>query len=179
MTVAANWSTIEDAIQAQIVAASGLSGSKVIWEHQGRDRPTTELITLRLDGAEDTAPATPENRVTDNPAPTAGAEILLTSSQQVDFDLVVTLYAGPKTGTGSAFARLNKVRAYLGRDDVVETLGASGLALFAVGRVRSQPTILETEFESRATLTLRFRTVDGNEETTTYIETAEVTGSYS
>jgi hypothetical protein len=67
------WDALRDAIQAQVVAASGLSPDHVIWDDQGGDRPDDDFVTLRFEVSDVAAPATPEITVSDNIVAVDGA----------------------------------------------------------------------------------------------------------
>ncbi len=171
--VVANWEAIENAIHAQIAAGSGLAVTKVVWMHQTADRPDTDFIGLEHLGSEYEAPATPEIGQRDNPDSITddGEELILSALDTVNFGIRLHFYTKTATGAGSARARLAAVRGFLGCEKVTEELDESDIVLVECGPVQALPAILETRFESRATLDVRFKTVDGFEEKVTYIET--------
>lgn len=176
---------IEDAIHTELVNASGLAGARIIYEHQNRDAlgksgASREFMTVGFGDLKDLAPATPSVTVRDNPSPSAGAEILLGVSSDSEFTVRVTFYAGPTTGTGSAYSRLRDIVKKLALDAATARLQAVSIAFVECSNgVRSVPTVVDTEFESRAVADLRFRTVDGVEVAETYIQTAEFVGTYT
>lgn len=177
---------VEDAIHTELIAASGLTGDRIIYEDQSRDALVKDgggsraFMTMRVFDLIEVAPATPRNTVRDNPSPSAGAEILIGTSGDVNFTVRVTYYAGPASGAGAAYTLLRSVVRRLGLDSVSANLAAVQCAFVeCVGGIRSVPTVLETEFESRAVADLRFRMLDSAEAPETYIQTVEITGSYS
>lgn len=50
MPAAISWETVENAIQAWVVAISGLPGRRCIWTYQGGKMPSPPYITLQIDG---------------------------------------------------------------------------------------------------------------------------------
>ncbi len=171
---------IENSIQTILTAASGLAGTNVVWADTDRDRPVGDYMALRID--EDQHIGTPENSVRDNPAPVAGEEILLASKNVAEFEVAIQAFSALKVSTGaapSARARLNALRSKLEGEAMVEVIEAAGLALVDLGSVRNMPRVLETQYQGRATLVLKFRISDEIEEATTYIETAISSGSYT
>ena len=178
-----NLTAIENAIHAEIVTASGLAGDRVIYENQGGDvLGSRDLITINAtqDGFSSPAPATPSQTTRDNPTPSAGAELLIGTKREVEFTWRLTFYAGAVSGSSSAHARLVDVVTRLGLDEVTLRLEQANIALFDVAApgVRSVPVVLETEYESRAIVDLRFRTIDEIETAATNIETVEFTTDY-
>lgn len=175
----ANWDAISNAIQAQVVAASGLAANRVIWHTQGRDRPdgATSFITLEIVGAiESMGSVTPQQTTDDNPDSTGddGFEIILKSEEPINFQVRINYYMGKKFGKRAAWARLSTVCRFLNAESTADELLSSGVAIVDTGTVQNLTTAFETEFESRAVVDLSFATVDGFEEATTYIETAEI-----
>lgn len=168
----ANWTAIENAIQAQVVAASGLAASNVIWSFQSRSKPTRDFIRLELDSIESQNSVTPETSTIDNPTPSAGAEIVSSSEEQIDFTVEIHFFTGVSGGTGSARSRLATILRYMSAEEVTTALDASGVALIDCGPVTALPVVLDAEYESRARATLALRTVDGFRKTATYIQTA-------
>lgn len=172
----ADWNTIEDTIQAQVVAATGLNGTAVRWANQSRDTVASGDSAL-LKILESNPVGQAEETVIDNPTPSAGAEILLREHEQIEFDVQIETFSMTPTGNASAWARASSAARYLQRDDVTENLFAARLALVSVGNVQRVPAVLETEVQDRAVFVARFRTLDGSEQATTYIERAEWVGT--
>ena len=171
--MAINWNTLENLIHGQIVAASGLPATSVIWEHQNRDRPVAPFISLRLEDSNTIAQHTAEQTIRDNPAPVAGQEILLGIVKTIEFTLFVSVVTVPTAGSLSAFARLQAIRSMLETETIQDPFFAAGVSLWECGQIQNVPRILETQFEGRATLPLKFRCADQVEIATTYIESAE------
>lgn len=175
----ANWTTIENTLQAQFVAACGLTGDRVRWGHQSRDSVQSAGDFALLEMFRFLTVGSPEDSVIDNPTPGAGTEILIRSQAQTEFEVRFSIFTMTPTGSNSAGARAINVRHYLERDDVLENLQAAGIALVNVEDVQRIPAVLETEFQDRAVFVARFRTLDGSSYATTYIESAEWFGTYN
>lgn len=166
-----NLTAIEDALQAAVVSASGVAGDRVRWTAQSRDVPATagDLIILAL--REDSASG-PEHTVADAAVPTPGAEIVMSSTEQVDATLTLDCYSMTPNG---AMARLWACRRGLWKYSITAALDAAGIAPIEFSTPQHLPTILETEYRDRAWGDLRIRIADGVSEVATYIETVVVT----
>ena len=172
----ANWETIENTIQSQIALASGLAGASVRWANQSRDSVASgDSARLTLLDSQTIGHA--EETEIDNPSPSAGAEIILREHEQIEFDVQIEIFSMTPTGNSSAWARASSAARYLQRDDVTEVLFAARLALVSVANVQRMAAVLETEIQDRALFAARFRTLDGSEYATTFIQTAEWVGS--
>lgn len=176
--------TVEDAIHDELITASGLAGARIIYEHQNRPAlepaaSVRELMTVRYDNLNAVGGATPSQTQRDNPASAPGEEILIGTLADVRFSVRVMFYAGPTSGTGSAYERLRGVIAKLGLDSVALRLQAVNVSFIEARDVRSVPVVLETEYESRAVADLFFSMTEAAETPETYIETIDVTGTYT
>ena len=160
----------ENAVQAQVVAATGFSGSKVIWANQTRDRPTRPFVELAF-LKEETTNFT-EQYQADTVGSPEGEELTLYSKEHVEPTIQVRVFSNDVVGNNTARNIAKKIRAYLGRDSVQYALGA--VAVVNRGTVRDISLVLETEHEGRAILDLKFRLSQIEEETVTYIQTVTV-----
>lgn len=174
-----NWVNFENAIQARVVAGSGLTGSKVIWENQNKQRPARSFIAMRVESVE--AAGQSESKVTNNPTPSAGQEILLTSRGMQRVELVLTAFSTDTIGNSSARALLQKVKLYLSHDSCTATLNdlAEPIGILSTSGVQDASIVLETEIEGRAVLTVVCMVADEYTEATTYIETVVESGVIS
>lgn len=176
----AAWELIEDALYAVVQACFQFPTGGVIWAAQSGDRPNTpDRVSLAIDNLRVAAPATPEVRERVNTPSTPGNEITFSYLNQTDFDLVVDVFTMTPHGLGAARSLASKLVGYLSRESVTTDLEAFGLAVVEFGNIQALPTVLETEYQARARVRVRCRVVDGNEETTTFIETANTAVSYS
>lgn len=174
-----NWTNFEDAIQARVVAATGLPGAKVIWENQNKARPLRPFIALRIDDAESLGEA--ETKVTNNPAPSSGQEILLTTRSQNRVQLTVTCFTTSTSGDSSARAYLKKLQMYLSHPSCTATLNglAEPIGILTASSVQDASIVLETDIEGRAVMTVVCLVADAFTEATTYIETVVESGTIS
>lgn len=172
-----DWASLENVIHTQVAQAAGVAGSLVLWEHQDRDRPTVNFLSMEIRGTASNATGNAERSVTDNPSPVAGSEILLNTIKHVEFDVIVSAFTRATTGGSSAYGWLSNLRTGLESESSTDAFFSVGLALFEVGSVLSIPRVLETQSEGRATLALKFRAVDVHTVATTFIETAEWAGT--
>jgi hypothetical protein len=180
MATVTDINALENSIQAIVVAASGYSGALVIWE--GQNNPAPGVPYLSLFSEDLPRIGSPEETVTDNPAPVSGQEILLKSAGLAEVEIRVRAFTPGVVSTAaakSARAVLLGMRQALEAESMTAAIEAAGLTLVSLGSVLNLPRVLETQYQGRATLTLRFRYADQFEEATTFIETAESTGTYS
>jgi hypothetical protein len=186
--------TIENAIHAELVTASGLAGDRIIYEYQNRDalgkdtEGAREFMTLHYRGGGDVSPAHPIETIRDNPdatVPTPGVagdgdELLIGTITDEEFFCRVMFHAGPVTGGASAYDRLKRTVRKLGLESVGIRLAAAGVVFVEpVGEIQSVPVVLETEYESQAFIDLRFRNNAAEETEETFIETATFEGTFT
>ncbi len=174
--MAADWQAVENTLQAWAVRASGLPDPKVVWDGQSGARPKAPFVTLHRTGAHDLAPL-PEIVVSDNPDATPGAEILIDTIAQAEFLLTVQVFTVPTVGPQAAQAIAQSMRNRLGAESEFAYFDGAGLAIVETGTVQNLTGVLDTEFEGRASFEVRLRIADGFEESATYIETVETTGT--
>lgn len=169
----ANWTQIENTLQARIAIGLGVPGDRVRWGDTSRDGPATtgDHAVLRVGNITSLSPATPEQSVTDNPQAYPGGEILLNSLEPTEFELTITVYTSRTTGSFSAYARATSARASLHRESTTDALEAANVVVVQCEPVQSLPALLETEFQGKATFTALIRISDGDSEATTFIET--------
>jgi hypothetical protein len=165
-----NLTDFQTAIQAQVKLATGFDNGHVIWAKQSRKRPSRPFI--ELDDLDDETTNFTEDSVADAAVPTPGAEIELTSKEHVEINVQVRVFSSDVTGSNNAFNVAKKIRAFFARESTTAAL--VDIALVSRDTVREASLVLETEYEGRAVLTLKFRVADLETETTTFIETATV-----
>lgn len=167
------------AIQTAVVSASGLSGSKVIWETPNVERPTRPFIELSIleDGNEELLP---EESMIDNPSPTPPVApfpsqdlLLLQTTDRPEITVRMVAFAdSPKIGAISpAFALLKQVRRKMGTEAVSETLDP--ITVLTRGNVTNATVVLETGYEGRAVLDLKFGSIETESEGINTIETVK------
>lgn len=174
-------STWEAALVQEIGLITGLpyngTGARIRFRFQNA-RPeggTEDLIRLSATNFRRLAPATPRETQRPHPTPTPGADLLLGLTHTIEFDFSIGYFARALSGSRSAYARLNNLIDRLQLDGPTGRLRLAGLVLVEAQQVLSLPAILETEYESRATVALRLRASTSVEEAGTYIEDATLT----
>jgi lysophospholipase L1-like esterase len=175
----ANWTEIENALQARIALGLRLPGDRVRWGDVSRDGHGTagDYAILRVGNITSLAPATPEQSITNNPQAFPGGEILLNSLEPTEFELSITVYSMRTTGNHSAYARATSARSALHSESTTAALEAVNVAIVQCESVQSLPALLETEYQGKAVFTALIRISDGNTESVTYIESAEWVGT--
>lgn len=148
------WTTIEDAIQAAIVAGSGLPDNHVIWTDEPGERPAGTYISMMVDEIDQ--PARDYTETKNNPSPTDGAELVKTTTGARQAMLRLQCFAGVDATTqkpirGSvAMKVLADVMSSI--EDQVDTLDAAGVGIGDMGLVRRVSSRRGSLLDPRATL---------------------------
>ena len=168
----------ENVLHDWLAAKTGL---KVILGDQGGPRPGgAGYATLKVtEGQTLGQPA--EVRRGDNPAPSGNG------GDEVEFDAIlrgevlaqVQVFTTATTGNSSARALLSAARAALELPSQRAAFRAAGLALIDRGTIQDVTALLETRFEGRAALQVRFHAVQKVSEFTGYIATVNVEPTFS
>lgn len=173
------------AIQTQIALAAGLTGDKVIWEMPGHTtqssvpRPARPFISLSIQEDGNVEPL-PEEEIIDNPSPDppippfpSQTPILLQTTDRPEIVVrLVAFHAGPRIGAVSpAFALLKKVRGKLGSELFAAALDP--ITVLDRGNVTDADLMLETAYEGRAVLDLKFGSIETESEGLNTIETVK------
>lgn len=170
--MALNWATIQTALHAWIVAGTGLAVGRVVWANQAMPQPQRPYVTLRLMAL---APVGHDGvHSTTNLAAPAGEEVTLTVEGRRHLTVGVQAYASAVTGAGTAAELLAKAQTALSLPTVHAGLRAAGLAVLNEGGITDLSALLETKFEGRAAMDVRFHCVDEVAEKTGYIATVEI-----
>lgn len=170
--VTPDWDGVEIAVRDWVVATTGLTS--VIRSSQDGPRPTAPFAEIRVDGLK--AVGAVDQLVDSYDAGgDAGEEITRTVSGQRDVPVTVRCYTQSAVGSDSALALLSRAQVGLALPSARDALAAAGLAPFDAGAVKAIPGVLDTRWEGRAELTVRFYLVVEASETTGYIATADVT----
>jgi hypothetical protein len=160
------WSTIESALWAWVVAASGLAASNVIWEERA-PLPVGSYISLRLTVAKEVGQDWLKNERVISPPP--GAEILQKVVGARVASLELSCFAnGDKTIRTHAV--LTDVLAARALPSHRAALGAARIGFGPVGSVQVMSFPNGQLFDPRAHVELALNLVSLVSETTTYIE---------
>lgn len=189
--------TIEEfaaAVQTAVAMASGLPGTQVVWENPNVPRPARPFISLTIEDDGEIEPLGEES-VIDNPnpdPPTGGNAfpytfpfvflasfpsdnpILVQATDRPEISIRLTAYTNaPKSSAISpAFTLLKAVRRALGGDAMTEQLDP--ITVLERGNVQNITVMLETGYEGRAVLDVKFGSIETQSDDANTIETVEV-----
>lgn len=169
-----DWTTVEDALHAWIVAATGLAATNVFWEQQGIGKPAGAYVTMNLSITQSGQDWTD---ITDNPTPSPGAEIIHTVRGPRLGTLALQCFAGDATGPSSSKAYLAKLHGSLGLPSIHDALVIAKVGIAIIDPVQSLTLELgNAVIESRALTSIKMHLTSEVSETGTYIETAQHSG---
>lgn len=168
-----NWTVIQNAIHAWVVATSGLAASRVLWARQNLPRPDGCWISLRTIAL--AAVGQDAITVSDAPSPAPGAEIRTTHGGHRVVTLSIQCFNGEGQGSESPEAILEEVRTGARLASVHDALTAAGVGLLSFEAIRSidghtNPAV----FEPRAVLTCSLCVPSEIFELGTFIETVDI-----
>lgn len=148
------WTQIEEAIQAWIVAGSGLPSNHVLWSEEVGDRPSGTYISMMIDGVDQ--PARDYTETKNNPSPTAGAELVKTTTGARQAMLRLQCFAGvdatTKKPNRGAVAMQMLADVLSSIEDNVDALDDAGVGIGDAGIVRRLSPTRSSLLDPRATL---------------------------
>lgn len=163
------WSTMAAAIQNWVEAASGLPDAKVYWGQQSSARPAPPFITLRIASLRRVGHDWQEIEED-------GADINLTVRGVREGVLSIQCFGATAVGDASSLAMINAVITKASLESRRAALNAAGIGIASFGPVMNLDGIVGVAtFEPRAAVDVRFYLAEEVSETSTYIETVEVT----
>ena len=175
------WAEVQAAIQAWIVAATGLATDRVRWSDQGGKQPSTPGLWISLAVIAESS-GQPWATVEDAAAPASGAEIVHVARAMNTGTLSIQAFGGAAAGNGAPLALLRGLRLAL-RLPSVQAAHAGIVGFGSFDAATSVPGVRDqTYFEPRAAMACRFftaaelRATAAGVETGTYIEHTEITG---
>lgn len=162
-----SWTAVEDAIRAWVVAATGLTGDRVIFGEQDGTAPTPGVNPSVVVSLGNT------NEYSSEP----GVESVNTIAQTVTFRTISTLgikatfkaFSKKATGELTARALLVKVQQYSSLDSILFSLNQAGLGLLKYSDVQNAPKIVNASWESQASFEVHFCAMATASETIPYI----------
>lgn len=168
-----DWTAIEDALREYAFTATGLGPQALIFEGQNGSvpDPTSPFMTIALG---DLVKKGRDSVSTRFDAGEVGEEIRIQTFGLRK--LTVTFQAfGPKTTTPdnsepTARTLASKLEAYIELPSVRGRLNAAGLGVLEVGPVRWLPKLVNTKFEGRALLEVKFAVGQGAEDALGYFD---------
>jgi hypothetical protein len=168
------WATVENAIHAWVVAASGLAAGQVYWTQDNGPRPTTgTVIALTIEGPRQRGRDWVRTRDAAVPAP--GAEIEHVAEGNREITIEMQCFDGAGTGTSAPRAILDQVVSAARLPARHDALVAAGIGLFAIGPILSLGKNIGPRFEPRAVVEARANLSSEVVQTGTYIGSVEVT----
>lgn len=168
------WSSIEDAVRAWVLSASGLAAEAVYFADQAV--PASELgarIVVRLGDVLQVGTDALEHTYSD--ARPVGAEIEYTARGPRELVVSLQAFAPATVGSGTtARSLLAACQAALGLPSVRDALNLAGLGVLQEGAIQRIPGTSSNAPEDRAVLDTRFCLGQTTTERTGYIATVEL-----
>jgi hypothetical protein len=168
-----NWDTYENGIRQWVIAATGISPTKVIRAEQDGPRPVAPFVEVRVGDALALGAADGLEQYFDALAD-PGQEVTQVVRAQREVSVTLRAFTDAAVGGSSARALLARVQASLGFAEVRDVLHDAGITCFDRGSVQHLPGVLDTRWEGRATLTVRVYVEDTAILTTGYIDTVQL-----
>lgn len=168
----ATWTQIEDALTAWVRTASGLADGKVIFAEQDVPEPALPYVTVRI------GPVLPvgqdELSTTTDLGRAAGQEIEMKVTGVREFSVSIQSHTDQTTGAGTSRETLAKIQTSLKLPTVRDGLNAVGLSPFDIGQIQNVSLLVQTKFEHRSILEVRFYSNETLSEYTGYINTVSL-----
>lgn len=168
-----NWTTLENALHAWVVSATGYPANRVLWRDQNANAKVADHITLHLSGP--IVLGTDELKSTTDLLQPPGQEVTLAVSGDREWSLQVECFTGQVTTSSDAKSILSTLQTVGQLPSKLALLDAQGISLFDLGSVQYAPEIREVAFQGRALLLMRFYSRDVASEKTGYIAEVEIT----
>jgi hypothetical protein len=158
---------IENALHAWV---STVLGVETIWAGQNAPAPNLTYATIRLTGPFGQGAEIASSTNLANPA---GQEIEQAVSEQQEWSLSVQGYGA------NARALLAGATLKLQLPSAIEALRAAGVAVVDVGDTQDVSALVGSQFETRALMDVRIRTVDSATERTGYIDRVGISSPFT
>jgi hypothetical protein len=170
------WETVQAAIQAWIVAGSGIPADRVRWADQGGTIPT-DVLWISLSVIAEQTLGRPWADVTNNPTPAPLADVIHTVRSSNVGTLSIQVFNAAAQGSSSALQILKNVILARSLPSVHAALVAGGVGIGAFTSARNTGKVENAiYFEPRSVLECRFHTAAETQETGPAIETVETDG---
>jgi hypothetical protein len=169
-----SWPAAEDALIAWLEVAVG--GGKAIWADQGGSQPLMPYATAKIMATKSIADR-PERIRSFEPTAPAGLEVQETIVERSIVTVTCQVFSAVTTGAGTAREYLREAKKSLFLPTQRAALAAAGLAVVDAGDTQDLSALLETTWQSRAAMDVRFSIVDTASEGTGYIAGANLSGS--
>ena len=168
-----DWTAMEDALHAWVVASTGYPANRVLWRDQDANAKVADRITLHISGP--IVLGTDEQASSTDLLQPAGQEITLSVRGDREWSLQVECFTGATTTTSDAKSILTNLQTVGQLPSKLALLDAQGITVFDHGSVQYTPEIREVAYQGRALLLMRFYSRDVASEKTGYIAEVEIT----
>ncbi len=168
-----DWTAIEDALHAWVVASSGYPASRVLWRDQNANAKVADHITLHLSGP--IVLGTDEQKSRTDLLQPAGQEITISVQGDREWSLQVECFTGQVTTSSDAKSVMSTLQTVGQLPSKLAILDAQGITLFDLGSVQYTPEIQEVGYQGRALVLMRLYSRDAASEKTGYIAEVEIT----
>lgn len=163
--MALNWATIEDAVwdwySASLASVASLPAGNVVWAYQSRSIPPRPCATLQwVDRDEVIGLSNRDEKIPVTGSLTATQAVIHRRMHTLQLDVYAKVPTQQSNVGKQAIAILGEVLRTLQLESQIAAFATAGLALRDVSDVRDLTQIVETGFESRASVDLTFSTVD-------------------
>ena len=168
-----NWTAIEDALHAWVVASTGYPANRVLWRDQNANAKVADHITLHLSGP--IVLGTDELKSSTDLLQPPGQEVTLSVRGDREWSLQVECFTGQVTTSSDAKGILSTLQTVGQLPSKLTLLDAQGITLFDLGSVQYTPDIQEVAYQGRALVLMRLYSRDAASEKTGYIAEVEIT----
>lgn len=170
-----DWATIEPAINAFLVGTSGLAASNVFWGQQGAPRVSPPYIVFTLISLDEMGDDS--RYISDNPTPSAGAEILYNVAGWRKAILTIEITGVTPLGANSPKAIMDTLKTRAKLPSLRDALVAARVGLGVFAPTTLLPSVVGAVTEPRALSSATLFVVSETSETGTYVETAQGDGT--
>jgi hypothetical protein len=165
---------IAEALRQWVLGSTDLPDSAVIFAEQNGPRPVAPFAEVRVGDILPVGAVDAYEAVYDASAD-EGEEMVETSRGLREVPATVRVFTNSAIGASSAAAILSGVQTALGLPGTRDALHAAGVTCFDRGTIQRIPSVLDTKWEGRATLTVRFYAEETAVSSTGYIAGVELT----
>jgi hypothetical protein len=178
------WQTIQNTVRTWLLtyatSQSSVALVDVIFSKQKGPQPSDPFGVLTFSAARRAAGTFDELQFAYNSGGAAGQEITPTIIGTREFTVTAEVYVPKDTGQGTASEYLENALLALNLPSQRDAFNAIGISLIDFADIVNVTALLETVWEGRAVVDIRFRASDSATDAPTgYINTANITGSYT
>lgn len=148
-----SWEDVENAVQAAVVAASGMDQDKVTWSYQNVNEPELDHVTISFGG--EIMIGVDHIKTTYDATRPNGQEIKQEIQGVREVSLEIACFTTTTSGSAAARRLLELTRTRLRLDTIRYGLKQAGLSVFDPGPVNWIPDIPSARFRGRAVCSIR------------------------